>query len=548
MDTRKASRHKQRIVWVCVILAFLLLLALTPPLLNVSRLQRRIAASMSASLGRTVHLDSAKLHILPVPGFTLQNLVVSEDPGFGSEPVIRANTVEVTLRPSSLWRRHVEFSSIKFVDPSLNLVRNEQGAWNIQSLLMHAANVETAPTAQRKAGPEPRFPKVGEEKKPFSLTETEFALWLPSPQVWRVRLEGKPTRTDTNITDAGVIRLEGTLERAATMADVPVDIAVSWNDSPLGEASRLLSGDDAGWRGNLAVNTTLVGTLSRAKLTTKVHVTELRRSDFIPVLSMDLQMECAGTLDVATAKVLDPDCSVSTPTADGSKTPGRVAVLADSADLSNLETVGLHAGMTGISNAWLLDWARLFTPRIPPAERPGGTIAGTIALESAATGATARWQGELHGDLTGMIPWKAPKAGPLAHPILIATEPPASPKNARASEPEGDRNGNEFYLAPMTLTPAGNSPSLTLSGTASRQNYTLQLVGSATEGQIRALCAMLPPLGDGLEEALPTKAGANAANPNKQMALDVSCTRRWGGPQICTEAIPAPPRKKHRAR
>ena len=126
----------------------MLLLLLTPPLLNVNRLKRRVASSISASLGRPVQLDGVTMHLLPVPGFTLQNLVVSEDPAFGSEPIIRANVVDVTLRPSSLWRRHVEFSSMTFEAPSLNLVRNAGGEWNVQSLLMHAASVTTAPTAQ----------------------------------------------------------------------------------------------------------------------------------------------------------------------------------------------------------------------------------------------------------------------------------------------------------------------------------------------------------------------------------------------------------------
>ncbi len=213
---------------MCVVVAAVLLLALTPPLLNVNRLKRRIATSISLSLGRPVELDGVTMHLLPVPGFTLQNFVVSEDPAFGSEPIIRANTVDVTLRPSSLWRRQVEIASMTFEQPSLNLVRNQAGEWNVQSLLMHAAQVNTAPTAQRRAGPAPRFPyieasgarvnlKLGEEKKPFSLTDADFALWLTSPQEWRVRLKGTPTRTDTNMFDPGTVKLEGSLKRAATM-------------------------------------------------------------------------------------------------------------------------------------------------------------------------------------------------------------------------------------------------------------------------------------------------------------------------------------------
>jgi hypothetical protein len=551
MDRRVTSRRKRRIVWTCAIVALLLLLALTPPLLNVNRLQRRIAASISASLGRTVHLDRVTMHLLPVPGFTLENLTVSEESGFGWEPVIRANTVEVTLRPSSLWRRQVEFSSIKFIDPSLNLVRNHRGEWNIQSLLMHAASVNTAPTAQTKAGPAPRFPyieatgarvnlKIGEEKKPFSLTETDFALWLPSPQQWRVRMEGKPTRTDANISDPGTIRLEGTLQRAGSMTDVPVDLSASWEGVPLGETSKLLTGDDAGWRGNLTVSATLTGTLGAAKLNSKVHVSELRRAEFIPVLSMDLVAECAGTLNVATAVVADPDCSVNTPAAEEAKGPGHIAALADSVDLSTLKSTGLHAGMTNISNAWLLDWARLFTQRIPAGERPGGTIAGTVALVDDAR-TPARWQGEIHGTLAGVDPWKATEPALQVHPISITTPQVAGRKGAAD---ESGASGNEFVLAPITFTSAGKTPVLAVSGTASRDAYTLRVAGTPTMEQLETLRSVLPPLGDGLTEALPASAGASAA---KAVTFDITCTRRWGAGQTCASTAPVPSKKTRRA-
>lgn len=299
---------RRRLVWMGVLLLVILALVLTPPLVNVNRLQRRIAASMSESLGRPVHLDSVTLHLLPMPGFTLNNLVVSEDPAFGSEPTIRANTVEATLRPSSLWRRQVEFSTIHFVEPSLNLVRNAQGRWNLESLLMHASRVDTAPTAQRRPGPAPRFPyieatngrvnlKLGEDKLPFSLTEADFSLWLPTPQQWQVRLEAKPARTDTNISDPGTMRLEGSLGRAGAIAEVPVNLRANWHGAPLGEASRLLTGDDAGWRGSLIVEAALSGKLSAAKLTTRIHFDDLRRADFVPAESLDVSVVCAATAD-----------------------------------------------------------------------------------------------------------------------------------------------------------------------------------------------------------------------------------------------------------
>jgi AsmA protein len=518
--------------------AVLLLLVLTPPLLNVNRLQRRIAASMSESLGRPVQLDRVSLHLLPVPGFTLENLVVSEDPAFGSEPVIRANIVELTLRPSSLWRRQVEISSIKFVEPSLNLVRNAQGEWNVQSLLMHAASVDTAPTAQSNPGPQPRFPyieatgarvnlKLGEEKTPFSLTEADFALWLPTPAHWRVRLVGKPTRTDTNISDPGTVRVEGSLERAATMAEVPVDLTASWELAPLGEASKLLTGEDAGWRGNLTVEATLVGKLGAATLTSKVHVQELRRADFLPVQSMDVHTECSGTLDVTTAVVRAPECSLGTPTVEGSKVAGHVITIADSIDLPALSASGLRVGMTNVPDAWLLDWVRLFSQRIPASERPGGAVGGSVLFTAAHEGAAASWQGSIHGDVEGAVPWKAAESTFVVHPVSITSSEAG------------------FVLAPFSFTPPGKTPPLTLSGTAKQTGYTLRLMGTATVAQVLALRATLPPLGDGLQEALPKVAGGASTKP---MKIDVTCSRAWGAAQTCAASLPAHPKRTPRRR
>ncbi len=536
-ETTAPSRTKRRVLWTCVVLAILLLLALTPPLLNVNRLRRRIAESMSASLGRPVHLDRVTVHLLPVPGFTLENLVVSEDPAFGFEPVIRANTVEATLRPSSLWRRQVEFSTIRFIEPSLNLVRNPEGKWNLQSLLMHAANVNTAPTAQSKPGPQPRFPyieatgarvnlKLGNEKKPFSLTDADFALWLPTPAQWRVRLEAKPARTDTNISDPGTVRLEGSLQRATSMAEVPVDIRASWEGAPLGEASRLLSGSDADWRGNLTVEATLQGKLGVAKLATKLHFEDLRRADFVPEKSIDVQVECTGTLETMTAVVHTPACSMV-----GQK----LTAVAESLDLTALSSAGLSAaaalhsapglqvGSPGISEAWLMDWARLFSQRIPASEDGKGTVRGSLSLVPVSAGLVGRWEGHIEGDMRDLL---GPSAA-LPHPTFSITTA-----------------DNSVVLAPVNLLPSDAATTLQLSGSANRQGYTLRLDGTVTPAQMSKLRAAAPPLSDGVQEAAPELFDATATKPVK---VDITCTREWKAGQICANTQPEPPkRSSHR--
>src|SRR5580698_3111804 len=151
-----SRRGLRRLLYLALAALLLLLLVLLPPLIGVNRFQRRIATSISESLGRPVHLDQVTLNLLPLPGFTLQNFVVSEDPAFGTEPIIRANSVRATLRLSSLWSKRVEFSTISFTEPSVNLVHTAAGKWNIESILLHAAHIDAAPTAQKKAGPAPR--------------------------------------------------------------------------------------------------------------------------------------------------------------------------------------------------------------------------------------------------------------------------------------------------------------------------------------------------------------------------------------------------------
>lgn len=535
----RRGRWKLRLILIGLLVAAVLVLALTPPLLNVNRYQKRIAETMSASLGRPVHLDRVSLHLLPVPGFTLENLVVSEDPAFGSEPVIRANVVNATLRLSSLWTRHVEFSTIRFdVDqngsgPSLNLVRNAQGRWNLESLLMHASRVDTAPTDQRRAGPAPRFPyieatgarinlKMGAEKMPFSLTDAEFALWLPTPNQWRVRLEGKPARTDNNVSDPGIVSVEGSLDRAATMAEVPVDLRMGWRGAPLGEASKLLAGEDAGWRGTLHWSATITGVLGKATLHTRFTFNDLRRADFVPENPLDLTVDCTGDLVVPRAVVLDPACNLASP---------HISATADSLDLTSRVPVNLRVGSPSTPQAWVLEWARLFTQRLPAQEHGAGDVSGSLVYTPTPATDDFDWNGTITGDL-GELVKAADKEEPGAGRGAAGPHPSAEPEKPQFTLTVANAG---VMLAPLNLMPAGHAP-LTLAATITRQSYTLSLNGSATVAQLQALGHEAPPLADGLSAAMPQ---LKEASDDKELSVNVSCTRAWNAEQTCSAAAPA---------
>ena len=545
-DSPPRSTKRRRLMFVAAALLVLLALVFTPPLLNVSRLRRRIATSISQSLGRPVHLDSVTLHLLPMPGFTLNNLVVSEDPAFGYEPVIRAQRVEATLRVSSLWRRHVEFSTIRFVEvdgnhPSLNIVRNAQGRWNLQEILVQAAHANTAPTGQRKAGAAPRFPyieatgarvnlKLGAEKMPFSLTDTDFALWLSSPQQWHVRLQGTPARTDTNATDTGEVRLEGTFGRAQQFADVPLDLTASWAHAQMGEASKLVTGQDAGWRGTVDIGATLRGRLGSAGLATDVHLRDLRRADFVSAKLLDVSAHCTATANAMTVTLTQAACMLPT----GGPQP--VVVSSPSLDLQRLDQGAAGIEANAVPLVWALDWVRLFSQRIPVDIKPEGKIEGHI--QHAAGGLTSPWAGDLRATVLS-----SPSTESSAH--VPASPVPVVFDGRMATDAAYPHSGAtvSLQLQPTVLR-LGGASQVTLTGAADTSGYLLHLSGNASVSQVKSLAGLLPPLGDSLDGVLPNgKAASDAVHE-----ISLSCSRHWGSTQRCEASKPETPLAKPRSR
>ena len=246
---------------VLAVVAFVL-----PPLVNINRYQHRIADSISRSIGRQVHISSVKLRLLPLPGFEFSDFSVEEDPQFGAEPILHSGSVVAYLRLLSLWRGRLEVSRIHFDDASLNLVREPNGGWNLASILVQAAHIPNAPTGQRHAGSAPRFPyieaenarinfKQGNEKKPLSFLNSDLSISLAPGDEWELHFRAQPVRTDLDLdlADTGVLRIDGTLHRAALLGEMPLKLKVEWSGVPLGQLSRLTLGRDIGWRGGLDV-------------------------------------------------------------------------------------------------------------------------------------------------------------------------------------------------------------------------------------------------------------------------------------------------------
>jgi hypothetical protein len=310
-----------------VLVVVLLALFLIRP--GANRLRTRIVSSISLALGRQVDVAAVKLRLLPQPGFDLQDFVVHEDPAFGAEPLLRASDVTASLRIMSLLRGRIEIARLNLREPSLNLVRNSTGHWNLENLIERAAKVPVAPTSKGKTERRPGFPyieadrgrinfKFGAEKKPYALTDADFALWQDSENAWGMRLKAQPVRTDFNLSDTGILSVDGTWQRATLLGDTPLQFTLQWDRGQLGQLTKLAYGSDKGWRGGLTVSTTLTGTPGNLGIVAEASVQDFRRYDIFGSGKLRLAGQCSGRYSSLNHTLSDIACTA--PVSDGTIT------------------------------------------------------------------------------------------------------------------------------------------------------------------------------------------------------------------------------------
>ncbi len=318
----KTLLSRRAVVVVC-----LLLLALFLIRPGAGRLRGRVSRSISQALGRRVEIGSVHLRFLPRPGFEFENLVIHDDAAFGAEPLLRAPEVTAWLRVIPLLRGRIEIASLNLREASLNLTRDPLGKWNLEDLLQRTARTSTAPTAAEKLESRPAFPyieatqarinfKIGTEKTHFALTDARFALWQESENAWGMRLKAQPIRTDANLTDTGVINLGGMWQRSPVLRETPIQFSFEWKQAQIGQVSKLIYGNDKGWRGNVMFAGALVGTPGKLRLSADASIDDFRRYDVLGGGNLQLVAHCAAGYSSLQNTLSDVDCNA--PAGDGS--------------------------------------------------------------------------------------------------------------------------------------------------------------------------------------------------------------------------------------
>jgi hypothetical protein len=504
-ETQGRQRNHKRLWMALAALVVLLAILIVPPLVSVSRYKSRITHLISTSLGRPVRVSSVEVRILPRPGFVLDDLSVEEDPAYGAEPVLHANTVTASIRLLSLWRGRLEIDTISVDEASLNLVRSAPGRWNLDPLLRTAS--AQAQSAESGAGPRkpiklPYFEatnsriniKNGAEKLPFSLLDAKMSLWQQSPGDWRVRLRGQPVRTDlsTEQADTGIVRLEANLHAAPELRQMPVHLDLEWREAQLGQLTRLVLGSDAGWRGDLTGELHFDGTAETAQIKTRLRATGVHRAEFAPASPMDFDANCTFAAHFTTRAIDNLLCD--SPLGSGrirltGNLPGDVNGQGGLPRISvELDRIPVAAG---------LDALRTVRSGLAPGLEAAGTASGKIiyaptAAETAVAEKLARpshlrsakTHPAIEPPLTGSFTIDGLQltgnglSEPLRIPKLIL-----EPVSVPANQPPGVFQA----LAATVAVPAGAATPLTVSTRLALSGYQFTMRGQASIARAREL-------------------------------------------------------------
>ena len=370
------------------VVALVLVLFLFRP--GVYRLRNRIAISIGNALGRRVAIDNVRLRVLPRPGFDLEGLVIYDDPEFSAEPMIRAQDVSAAIRFRSLLRGRLEIATLSATEPSINLVRNDHGRWNLASLLERNAQIPAAPTEKRAFERRPAFPyleagharinfKIGQTKKSYALMDADVALWQDTENSWSGRIKGAPVRTDFNLTDTGVLLIDGKWQRASSLRLTPLQLTVQWQNGQLGQITQLLSGKDRGWRGGVSVKARLAGTPEALMIESQLSVDSFHRYDIVGSENVRLASVCSGQYNSVTAAVSDLLCQSPV-------NSGNIRLFGTAALVAQVPTYDLKVAAENVPVAPVIVLLRQAKKQIPI----GLTASGLLSADFHATRTVSR--------------------------------------------------------------------------------------------------------------------------------------------------------------
>jgi hypothetical protein len=352
-------------------------------LVRTHRVHGYLVRHLERAFGRPVEVSHFSVLILPTPSLDAEQITVGEDPAFGNEYFLRAERLSARLRWTGFLIGHFEFGTLSLSRPSLNLVRNQEGRWNLERWLPPAkinmpgglpAVYNLARSLGTPANHLTRIDiddgrvnfKIIDEKLPFALTSVSGVVEQVTPGRWQLQLAAAPWRSGAALQTAGTVNVRGDV--AGTSARLqPAEFHLHWSEASLADLLRLFRGRDYGIRGEFALDVTAKSGTDLAASpsgpygdwsyelqtrATQIHRWDLPERSDNPGMNVNLE----GLLNVATGKAIAHRIVVQTAKSNLRGTA--------SAMISANPSWEIHLDSAGVQAADLLNWYRAFQPDV----------------------------------------------------------------------------------------------------------------------------------------------------------------------------------------
>jgi uncharacterized protein involved in outer membrane biogenesis len=367
-------------------------------LVRRDRVRKRLNARLEAAFGRPVEVQYYSFSLWGGPTLEADGISVGEDPRFGHEYFLRADSLSVRLRWLSLLRGRFELGVLSLSVPIVNIVTDASGNWNLAEWLGHPAAPAANVVGPMRIPFVPKFRQInvdggrinfkrGDEKLPFAFIGVTGSIYSDGPQRWRLDLEAAPWRAAQLSQQAGTIHLAGSVGGTSS-ALRPANVQLTWTDASASDFLRLLTGDDSGVRGSVAIGlnaqTAPNGwTIQAQALLGELHRWDLTLRPDAPALNVTAKMLLdlpASTLQITQASVQAPHSNVQ---ASGKISWQAPPVVSKQPAAS---PVDFEIRSASVDFSDLLAWLRAFRQDIPP----GLTIKGFARVQGSISGWPAR--------------------------------------------------------------------------------------------------------------------------------------------------------------
>ncbi len=269
---------KRKLLWLTAALVVVLAGA---PFLRADRFGPRIQAGLERALGRKVEIGAVRIHLLTGPGFSVRNVIIHERPEISAEPFAYVDDLVVRLRLLSLLSGRLEFSSLRLDKPHVNLMRQADGAWNVQALLAPPPAAGAAGAEGQTGAPMPELEvrrgrlnfKIDDRKSPYYFTDTDIDFSAVGEGNFDIWFVGEMARTDRMARGLGRVTSRGRLRD--TGGEPKLDLDVQLERSALQELAQLAGIRDLGVHGVVKSRAAISGPVSALKIKGQLDLTEL---------------------------------------------------------------------------------------------------------------------------------------------------------------------------------------------------------------------------------------------------------------------------------